>query len=105
STSISTDLNEDGFVRFQKFLDGFYSIAGIGDAKGVWFTQFVMHQQFANHSHLKICFRHPPDLTGFQRLLAGAASRLDFCHNEHHCASIISLRQWVTQKRHGVVFE
>jgi hypothetical protein len=73
-------LSQDGLLGFQIFFNGFYAIAGIGDADGVVPAQFVMHQQFANHSHFKFCFRHAPELTGFQVLLANAAGRLDFCH-------------------------
>jgi hypothetical protein len=84
---ISSRLNQNGLVRFQIFLDGFYAVAGIGDPDGVGLAQFVMHQQFANHSHLKIGFWHPPELTGFQRLLANAVGRLNFYHGSF-CALI-----------------
>jgi hypothetical protein len=39
-----------------------------------------MDQQFAHHDHLKIRFRHAPDLTGGQNWLANGASRLYFFH-------------------------
>jgi hypothetical protein len=81
SSFFRAQLNQDGLVRFQIFLDGLYAVARIGDADGVGLAQFVMHQQFADHSHLKISFRHPPELAGFQRLLADATGRLGFCHN------------------------
>jgi hypothetical protein len=73
-------LSQDGLLRFEIFLDGFYAIAGIGDADGVESAQFVMHQQFANHEHLEIRFRHAPELTGFQGLLSNAGRSLDFLH-------------------------
>ena len=41
---------------------------GIGDADGVRRRELVMHQQFTDQPDLKIEFRHPPDLAGFQRL-------------------------------------
>jgi hypothetical protein len=50
------------------------------DADGVGFAQFVMHQQFANHDHLKIRLRHAPELTGFQGLLGDAVRRPAFIH-------------------------
>ena len=76
-------LSQDGLLCFQIFLNGFYEIAGIGDADGVGLAQFVMHQQFANHSHLKIRFRHAPELTGCQGLLAvNAARSFGFFHGQ-----------------------
>jgi len=74
------ELREDGLLRFQIFLNGFYASDGIGAADGVRLDQFVMHQQFANHSHSKIRSRHAPELTGCQRLLNNAARSLDFLH-------------------------
>jgi hypothetical protein len=65
---IPPDLNQYGFVRFQIFFDGFYAIARISHTDGIGLAQFVMHQQLANHSHLKIRLGHTPDLTGFQGL-------------------------------------
>jgi hypothetical protein len=78
----SIELNEDGLLRFQISLNGSYAIAGIGDAAGVGLAQFVMDQQFANHSDLKIAFRHAPELTGCQRGLNNAARSLDFLHGQ-----------------------
>jgi hypothetical protein len=75
-------LRQDGLLGFQIFFNGFYAIAGIGDADGVGPAQFVMHQQLANHDHLKIRFRHAPELSGFQGLLANAGRRLDFLHGQ-----------------------
>jgi hypothetical protein len=77
---ISLRLNQNRFIRFQIFLDGFYSVAGIGDADGVGLAKFVMHEQFADHSDLKIRLGHAPDLTGFQRFLGNAAGRFNFYH-------------------------
>jgi hypothetical protein len=71
---------QDGLLGSQIFLNGFYAIAGIGDAHSVDSAQFVMHQQFAHRDHLKIRLRHAPELARFQRLLGSAASRLVFCH-------------------------
>jgi hypothetical protein len=75
--------SQDGLPGFQIFLNGFYAIAGIGDADGVGLAQFVMHQQFANHSHFKFCFRHAPELAGFQGLLVNAAGRFDIFHGQY----------------------
>jgi len=66
-------LNQNSFVRFQIFLDGLDTVAGIGDTDGVGLAEFVMHEEFADHSHLKICFRHAPNLTGFEWFLDNAA--------------------------------
>jgi len=55
---------------FKIFLNGRYTTAGVGASDGVGFGEFVMHQQFANHSHAEIQFCHSPDLTGFQWLQA-----------------------------------
>jgi hypothetical protein len=79
--------SQDGLLRSEIFLNGFDAIAGIGDADGVGLGQFVMHQQFANHEHLKIRFRHAPELAGGQWLLANAARGLDFFHGQF-CAFI-----------------
>jgi hypothetical protein len=76
----SLRLNQDGVVLFQIFLNGFYAFARIGNAGCVGLAQFVMYEQFADHCHLKVCVRHTPELTGFQRLLGNAARQLDFDH-------------------------
>jgi hypothetical protein len=68
-------------VVLQIFLNGFDATAGIGDPEGVRFAQFVMDQQFANHSNLEMGFRHVPDLTSFQGSRAKAAARLAFFHD------------------------
>ena len=73
-------LSQHSLLRFQIFLDGFDAIAGMGDADGVGLAQFVMHEQFPNHDHQKIRFRHAPELTGFQELLADGARGLIFFH-------------------------
>jgi len=73
TAAILRRLNQDGLVRFQIFLNGFYAIARIGDPDGVRLAQFVMHQQFADHSHLEVCMRHAPKLTRFQNWSANAA--------------------------------
>jgi hypothetical protein len=73
-------LNQNRLVRLQIFLNGFYAIAGIGDPDGARLAQFVMHQQFANHAYLESCFRHAPDLTGFQWLQMNATNQPDFAH-------------------------
>jgi hypothetical protein len=70
-------------VILQIFFDGGYAAAGIGDPDGVRFAQFVMHQQFANHCNPEMSFRHMPDLTSFQGLLATAAAQLAFAHNSY----------------------
>jgi hypothetical protein len=72
--------SQDGFVRLQIFFDGLDRVAGIGDADGVWLAEFVMHEQFADHSHLKIRIGHAPELAVFQWLLANAWSGLNFYH-------------------------
>ena len=42
-------LNQDGLLRFQIFLNGFYAIAGIGDADGVGLAQFaIIHWDIAS---------------------------------------------------------
>jgi hypothetical protein len=73
-------LSQHSLLRFQILLDGFDAIAGMGDADGVGLAQFVMHEQFPNHDHQKIRFRHAPELTGFQGWLANAPGRLYFFH-------------------------
>jgi hypothetical protein len=73
-------LCQDGPLRFQKFLNVFYGITGIGDADGVGLAEFVMDQQFANHSHLQIPFRHAPELTSSQRGLNNAERSFVFLH-------------------------
>jgi hypothetical protein len=73
-------LNQNGLVILQIFFDGGYAAAGIGDPEGVRFAQFVMHQQFANHSNPEMGFRHVPDLTRFQGLWATAAARFALSH-------------------------
>jgi hypothetical protein len=84
---ISPHLNQDGFVGLEIFLDGLDAVAGIGDTDGVGLAQLVMHEEFADHSHLKIRLSHSPELAGFQRLLAGTAGWLNFYHGEF-CALI-----------------
>jgi hypothetical protein len=73
-------LSQNSLLRFQILLNGFYAVAGVGDADGVGLAQFVMHQQFANHSHSKIRIGHVPELTGCQKGLNNAARSLDFLH-------------------------
>ena len=73
-------LNQNGLVLLQIFFDGCYAAAGIGDPEGVRFAQFVMHQQFANHSNPEMGLRHVPDLTRFQGLRATAPARFAFTH-------------------------
>ena len=84
-------LGQDGLLGFQKFLNGFYVVAGIGNADGVGLAQFVMHQQFADHAHLQMSFRHAPDLTGGQGWLAASeAGRLSLFHGSF-CALTFNL--------------
>jgi hypothetical protein len=74
------NLNQNSFVIFQVFFDGGYAAARIRNAEGVRFAQFVMYQQFANHSNPEMGLRHVPDLTRFQRLWAKAAAQLAISH-------------------------
>jgi hypothetical protein len=60
--------NQDRLVLFQIFLHGRFATDGVGNSDGGGLGQLVMHQRFANESHPKIHFRHPPELTGFQWL-------------------------------------
>jgi hypothetical protein len=76
------ELSQDGLLRFQMYLNGFYGIDGIEAADGVGLDQFVMHKQFANHGHSKIRSRHAPKLTGGQRLLDNVARGRDFLHGQ-----------------------
>jgi hypothetical protein len=71
---------QDGFVFFQKRLNGFDAAAGIGDPDGVGLPQFVIHEQLAHPAYEQIRVRHAPKLTRFQRWLDNAISRLDFDH-------------------------
>jgi hypothetical protein len=74
----SSRLSQDGLVRFQIFLNGFYPIAGSGDPFGVRLAQLVMYQQFADRLHTEMRIRHTPDLTGCQWLPTNAANHLCF---------------------------
>jgi hypothetical protein len=73
--------HEDSLVLLQIFLHGRFGTAGVGDANSIGLGQFVVDQQFADHSHLEIHFGHAPDLTFGEGLEAGAACGLDFTHD------------------------
>jgi hypothetical protein len=72
--------SQDGFVRFEIFLDGVDGAAGIGHADGIRLAEFVMHEEFADHADLKVRAGHAPDLTGDETVRTNTRGAGNFYH-------------------------
>ena len=68
------------FVLFEKLFDVCLAADGVGNTHGVVLAEFVVNEELANHVHLKIRFRHAPNLAVSQRLHGCARCRFRLNH-------------------------